>query len=357
MVVNIGAIGLGNLGQIQLDLCAEREDVVIVCGSDIVSDARESFDEDFDGVSYEAYNDMLEEHGETLDAVFIVSPHTLHYEHAKACLKRDINIHLEKPMTTDIDQAQELIDIADSRDLVLQIGYQRHFHPGFIELKKIITSGWIGEVHTANCYMGQRWISDWHDTWRANPDLSGGGQLYDSGSHLVDTLLWTTGGKPHAVFATLDRYDDQYETEVDVNSAITAILDGPDRRITASIGITGDGKGPSPEEGFQIWGTEGRVSYEEPTITIDEYDGQTYTAEITDDLSFVPLTRKKINAFFDSIINDSEVVVDGEFGLQVTAFTEAAYEAAESEQLVYVQDVIEATNSGAAGEQPTESET
>lgn len=353
MVVNIGAIGLGNLGQIQLNLCAERDDLVIVCGSDVVSEARDTFDNDFDGVSYEAYSDMLKEHGEMLDAVFIVSPHTLHYEHAKACLERDINVHLEKPMTTDIDQARELIELADSRDLVLQIGYQRHFHPGFMELKKIIESGRIGEVHTVNCYMGQRWISDWQDTWRANPDLSGGGQLYDSGSHLVDTVLWTTDSEPQAVFATLDSYD----TDVDVNSAITAILSGSDRQITASIGITGDGKGPSPKEGFHIWGTEGRLSYEEPIITIDEYDGQTYTAEITDDLSFVPLTRKKINAFFDSVMNNNEVVVDGEFGLQVTAFTEAAYEAADSEQLVYVQDVINATNTSESGGVSTESET
>lgn len=353
MVVNIGAIGLGNLGQIQLNLCAERDDLVIVCGSDVVSEARDTFDNDFDGVSYEAYSDMLKEHGEMLDAVFIVSPHTLHYEHAKACLERDINVHLEKPMTTDIDQARELIELADSRDLVLQIGYQRHFHPGFMELKKIIESGRIGEVHTVNCYMGQRWISDWQDTWRTNPDLSGGGQLYDSGSHLVDTVLWTTDSEPQAVFATLDSYD----TDVDVNSAITAILSGSDRQITASIGITGDGKGPSPKEGFHIWGTEGRLSYEEPIITIDEYDGQTYTAEITDDLSFVPLTRKKINAFFDSVMNNNEVVVDGEFGLQVTAFTEAAYEAADSEQLVYVQDVINATNTSESGGVSTESET
>lgn len=340
MVVNVGAIGLGNLGQIQLDLCAERDDAVIVCGSDIVPDARDAFDDDFDGVSYEAYDSMLDEHGEMLDAVFIVSPHTLHYEHAKACLERDIHVHLEKPMTTDLDHARELVEIADSRDLVLQIGYQRHFHPGFIELKEVIESGRIGDVHTVNCYMGQRWISDWHDTWRANPELSGGGQLYDSGSHLVDTLLWTTDSEPRAVFATLDSYD----ADVDVNSAITAVLDGPDRQITTSIGITGDGKGPSPEEGIHIWGTEGRVSYEEPVITIDEYDGQTYTAEIADDLGFVPLTRKKIDAFFDSIVNGSDVVVDGEFGLQVTAFTEAAYEAADSERLVHVQDVIDAAH-------------
>lgn len=353
MVTNIGAIGLGNLGQIQLDLCAERDDVTVVCGSDIAPGAREAFEVSFDGVSYESYNEMLSEHRESLDAVFIVSPHTLHYEHAKACLERDIHVHLEKPMTTDINQARELIEIADSRDLVLQIGYQRHFHPGFIELKEIIDSGQIGEVHTVNCYMGQRWISDWRDTWRGNPALSGGGQLYDSGSHLVDILLWTTSGKPRAVFATLDSYN----ADVDVNSAITAILDGPDRRITTSIGITGDGKGSSPKEGFHIWGTEGCVSYEEPIITIDEYDGQTYTAEIVDDLSFVSLTRQKIGTFFDSITTGSEVVVDGEFGLQVTAFTEAAYEANDSEQLVYVQDVIDATNPNESIEHSTESET
>jgi hypothetical protein len=99
-------------------------------------------------------------------------------------------------------------------------------------------------------------------------------------------------------FATLGRSD----ADVDVNSAITAILDGSDCRITASIGIIGEGKAHRPTEGSLIWGRGGgRLSYKEPTGTIDEYDGQTYTARITDDLSFVPLTRKKVNAFFEDV--------------------------------------------------------
>ena len=337
MPVTIGAIGLGLLGQIQLELAAEREDTTILTGADVAPEARETFEDDFDAPAYEDYQEMLEKHGEGLDVVFIVSPHTLHYEHAKACLEAGAHVHLEKPMTTDVSDAQALIDLAADRDLVLQIGYQRHFHPGYIELKRIVDSGRLGELHTVSAYMGQRWITTQRGTWRTDPSLSGGGQFYDSGSHLVDTLLWVTGGEPKSVAAIMDYYD----ADVDVNSALTATLEGSDRPITVSIGISGDGKGDSPNEGIHIWGTEGRVSYEEPMLTVDEYDGQMYTTEVTDDLSFVTLTREKLTSFFGAVHGENEIAVDGEFGLQVTAFTEAAYHAAETERVVDVGSFLE----------------
>ena len=130
--------------------------------------------------------------------------------------------------------------------LRLQVGYQRHFDPVFRELKRLVTGGRIGEIHAANAYLGQDWIEIQRGAWRTDPALSGGGRLYDSGSHLLDALLWTLDAEPGTVAAVTD---DRGE-DVDVNSALAATLErGAAAPVTASVGV-GDQQLQDFEVGF-----------------------------------------------------------------------------------------------------------
>lgn len=337
MELRFGIIGLGALGRIQARLCDDMDEVEVIGGADVSAEAREAFEALSGAPTYESYEQLLASLGDELDAVLITSPHTLHYDHATACLDQGLHVHLEKPMVTDITDAVDLVERDRESDSILQLGYQRHLHPGYREIARLIEAGRIGEVHMVNSYMGQRWITEQRGTWRANPELSGGGQLYDSGSHLLDTILWTTNAQPRSVAAVMDYQD----ADVDVNSALSAVLSGPERPVTASVGISGDGRGTSPEEGLYIWGTSGRIAYENRTLLIAEDDGQAYRTEITDDLSFETMTRRKLEAFVAAIRGERAVVATSEFGLQVTALTEAAYEAYETDSTVDVQALIE----------------
>lgn len=341
MVVRLAAIGTGGLGQLELAQYAEMDDVSIVAVADVASAAREEVSVEHGIPAYESYEEMLDEHGEVLDAINIVTPHTLHYEQVKACLERDLHVFVEKPFVTDIEDGIELVRLAEQRDLVLQVGYQRHFHPAFVEIKHLIDEGRIGNPHMVNTHLGQNWIEPFVGKWRTNSALSGGGQLYDSGSHLLDSLLWTTGTEPVSVSATMDFR----EHDVDVNSAIAALLEREETggMVTASIGVSGDGMFGPPEEALVIWGTEGKISYTQDhgeKIRVVEKGGRSYTTEITEDVTQPPLTRKKLSNFIGAIKGENELAVPGEYGLQVTALTEAAYEAFESGETVDVREKL-----------------
>lgn len=335
-MLRVAGIGVGDLGRLELRLLAQTDGVDVVAGADPSHDARDAFAHELGVPAYENYEEMLDEHDP--DAVCIVSPHTLHYEQAKACLERDIHVHLEKPMVTDIGHAHELIDIAAQRNLVLAVGYQRHLDPRFVEMRDIVDSGRIGDVHMAMCHLEQVWIRWTQHQWRGNPALSGGGQLYDSGSHVLDALFWSTRSTPVSVTATIDRRGH----DVDVNSALSATLEREEDggRITASIGVSGAGQStPAPGEMLTLLGTEGTVSFDGETITVVE-DGTAYTAT-PDDPGFDEITRWKLTNFVEAIRGDAELAIPARDALKVTALTEGAYKAAERGETVDVRALFD----------------
>ncbi|SFL08876.1 Predicted dehydrogenase [Halogranum rubrum] len=335
-MLRVAGIGVGDLGRLELRLLAELDDVEVVAGADPSHDARAAFAHELSVPTYENYEEML--HEEHVDAACIVTPHTLHYEQAKACLEHGVHVHLEKPMVTSVDHAQHLIDLADDRDLVLAVGYQRHLDPRFAEIRRLVDDGRIGEVHMATCYLEQEWIRWTQHQWRSNPDLSGGGQLYDSGSHLLDALLWSTRSTPVSVAATVDNRGH----DVDVNSALAATLERDDGEghITASIGVSGAGQSsPAPGEMLTLLGTDGTISFDGETISVIE-NGTTYTAT-PDDPGFDDITRRKLQNFVDAIRGDVELEIPAEDALKVTALTEAAYDAAESGQTIDVDELLD----------------
>lgn len=345
-MIRIGAIGLGDLGRTELELYDEMDDVEVVAGADVTTDARDAFEASFDAPAYDSYQTLLAEQGDRLDAVNVVTPHTLHYEQTTACLERDINVFLEKPMVTDIQHAHDLVEMAETRDLILQVGYQRHFHPAYQRIKELIDEGEIGDVHTVNCFLGQDWIRRFHDVWRAQPELSGGGQLYDSGSHLIDTLLWTTGTEPRQVASVMDYRD----YDIDVNTALAATLERDGHPVTASIGVTADGTSTSgTEEGLFVWGTEGRLAYHASGLTLyGKGEGETDTSRsipVQTDLGFRELANRKLTAFVKALRGEREPAVTATYGLMVTAFTEAAYRAKESGEVVDVSQLLESPTS------------
>ena len=334
MTTRLGAVGLGGLGRMQVDGIADDPDaaVDIVAGTDVAADAREAFAAEHDAPTYADYEAMLA--SEALDAVTIVTPHTLHYEQTVACLERDLDVLLEKPMVTETTHAVDLVRRARETDAVLQIGYQRHLDPGYRAVRDAVLSGRIGDVHMASCYLAQDWISGQDGAWRVDPDLSGGGQLIDSGSHLLDALLWTTDSRARQVAALMDYRDH----EVDVNTAISATLDGPTGPITASIGISADGTGF--EEGLVLWGTDGHLQYGHDGLRLFDERGDSPETRTFESGSYREQTTEKVRAFLDAVAGDRANPVPPEFGLRVTALTDAAYRARETGETVDVTQLV-----------------
>lgn len=341
MGLRIGVIGVGGLGYLQAKTYRELESVTIVAAADVAEEARDLFEDEFDAPAYQNCRELLQEHAAEMDAVTIVTPHTLHYDQAIACLERDLHVLIEKPMVTDVDRAVDIVELATERDLTVQIGYQRHFHPAFEYMRSLIEQGAIGDIHSVNCFISQDWFASHRDTWRVNPSFAGGGQLYDTGSHLLEALLWLTGGEPRTVSAQIE----YGAPSVDINTAATIELEVGSRSAFASVAIIGNGDQMVPSEGYFVWGTNGSLKYVDDTLTVTRGSAAPYYAEIPSDFDFTSLNRRKLENFVASILSDEEPAVPADIGLEVTVLTEALYEAAETGERIDLDSFIDAHDS------------
>jgi len=335
----LAQFGLGGLGTVMLSVIEEMNRLEVVAGVDPEADARERFEETYDCPTYTSHEGLLAEHSD-LDVVNIVSPHAAHYEQTMAALESGLSVHVEKPMVTGIEDAVALTEAAVDSDQTVQVGYQRHFDPRYETLREIVANDTIGELGGVNCFLEQNWIDGQDGSWRADPSLSGGGQLYDSGSHLLDALLWTTDGTPRSVSA-----DISYDTPgVDVHSSLSVTLTRDGRSVPTTVFITGDGpSAPAPREGLYLWGSEGSVEYTESGITVHDEDGSRHVDVETP--TFDELTERKLDAFLDTVAGKRENPVPPAAALDVIGLTEGAYLADERGERVDVQALLDEARS------------
>jgi predicted dehydrogenase len=332
--MHVGFVGLGNKAQMHADTIAAMDGIESTVGADVSSDARDHFADGYGVRTYADYEAMLVEEAESLDAVIISTPHTLHCEHAMACLERDLDVFLEKPMVTDVADAVRLVDAVEEREAVLAVGFQRHHDPAYQEIRRVLEAGRLGDINLLSGHLAHEWIDSAEETWRRDPALSGGGQLFDSGAHLLDLALWQTDATPGTVAAAMD----DRNTAVDVNSAVAATLECEGGPVTASLSVGGDTA--TFAMGLQIHGTDGHLSYDNgETILVS-------TADDTERIDVGEMDRSGINEvllgdFFESVRSGEDPAAPASYGLQITALMEAARLAHERGETVDASTLID----------------
>lgn len=132
--IKVGILGVGRMGQYHLNILNNLPEVQLVGISDINKELLGELSYKFDVNVYENYKKLIKK----CDAVFIATPTSTHYEYAKECLSINKHILLEKPMTTNLDQAREIVELCKKKGLILQIGHVERFNGAVQQLKKII---------------------------------------------------------------------------------------------------------------------------------------------------------------------------------------------------------------------------
>ncbi len=273
------------------------------------------------------YKEMIEEC--KLDAVEILTPNTYHFPQAMYALQKGLHVLLEKPITTQVSQARELIETADSRGKVLLVYYQRHYLPPYVYAKRIIEKGELGEIKLISITEVQEWVEGSKGTWFIDPEQSGGGLLIDSGSHYVDLMLWLTDLRPEEVFAFVD----QQGLGVDISSSLSVKFKG------GAVAGMCCGNAPGWYGNIYIGGTKGSLIFRE-----FEPDGwrsvRVYRQLSGGDLSEIyqlPGPSNPDANFIKAILGKEENLSPGICGLRVIELTCAAYESAKEGRKVVLE--------------------
>jgi predicted dehydrogenase len=270
--------------------------------------------------TYKDYKAMLKE--ETLDAVVVQSPHTAHYEQTTAALKQGLHVLSEKPLTCTIRHAKKLIALSEDVGRVLMISYQRHYLPEFRYIREHVANGAIGDVQFVQAVQSQEWLRAVKGTWRQKMAHSGGGQINDSGSHLIDILMWITGLQIAEVYAEMENFN----TEVDINSTLALKF-----RNGALGSIAVIGNAPGWHEDVTVIGSKGAFYLRQGQNLIHQ-DGTGQHMKVK-----LPKYKKNPDAnFVDVILGKDEPQTPAICGLRVIEVTEAAWKSAKNGRVAKV---------------------
>jgi predicted dehydrogenase len=242
--VRVAILGCGGMAGAHARRLAPNADAEIVALSDVSEDVVNRFIERH-LASYEpkpaVFTDPARMYAEARpDAVVIVTPHTLHYEHGVQALEAGCHVLMEKPMVTSSDHAHQLQAKVAETGKILTIGYNTPCTPAFRYLRDVVRNKELGKLETVTGWLTQNWRNGTRGSWRQDPSLSGGGQMYDSGAHLFNSLVWTVEQPIAEVFAFVDNMD----TPVDINGTVNIrFADGTLAVITIVGNCPNDGAG------------------------------------------------------------------------------------------------------------------
>lgn len=146
------------------------------------------------------------------DTAFIITPHAYHFEQTKACLEAGADVLLEKPMVINADEARSLIEVRNRTGRLLVVAFPGSLSPQIRRAHALLHNGAVGELLSISATVWQNWGPGTVGTWRQEPAISGGGFLFDTGAHMLNTVVDLAGEEFTEVCAFLDNKGRPVET-------------------------------------------------------------------------------------------------------------------------------------------------
>lgn len=133
-IVRIGVVGVGRMGQRHCRVLSNLRKTQFVGVHDQSVDVGNRVAKQFEVAFYPDLDQLLE----NVDAVVLATPTPTHYEYAMRCLNGCVHILIEKPITETLEQAERLVNLAESQKLIVQVGQIERFNPAYMELKNVM---------------------------------------------------------------------------------------------------------------------------------------------------------------------------------------------------------------------------
>jgi predicted dehydrogenase len=257
--INLGVIGLGFIGKVHLRNCLNLKSVRVVAAADTSKKAL-NYAKAF-GVKqlFTDYRELLKL--KDLDAVIVSLPTHLHGECAISAMDEGKHVFLEKPLARNPEEGKNIVLAARRNGVKFMVGYPLRFIPEFINLKKEVESGVLGDiqtVHAVNVAAGPFFHRAESATprpvpeWWLNKDLAGGGVLMDLGSHMINLTRWFFG-KVREIKAYLGY---RYNLDIEDHAICIANFEGG---TTAIINVGWFSQ--AARIGIELYGTVGHYSF------------------------------------------------------------------------------------------------
>jgi len=230
--VRIGLIGCGRISKNHFDAVSQIPEAEFVAAADIIPEKLQHISEQYGVKSlYANYMEMLEK--EKLDLVSICSPSGMHPNMGIRVAEHKIHVLTEKPMATNIESADKLIQACDANGVRLFVVKQNRLNSTMQLLKRAVDKNRFGRIYMAQSNVFWQRPQAYYDAekWRGTWEFDGGAFM-NQASHYVDAIYWLLGNVDSvmAYTATMAR---RIEAE-DTGCAILHFRNG----IVATLNVT-----------------------------------------------------------------------------------------------------------------------
>lgn len=141
--IRVGVVGIGHLGNYHLQKYHTLPNCTIAGVADIMGERAQKAAETYGCPAFSDHRKLIGK----VDAVSIAVPTISHYRIAKDCLEAGIDVLLEKPIAATIEEADELVAVAEKKGLIFQIGFLERFNPAVVALKTVMEKPLFIETH------------------------------------------------------------------------------------------------------------------------------------------------------------------------------------------------------------------
>jgi myo-inositol 2-dehydrogenase/D-chiro-inositol 1-dehydrogenase len=308
--IKIGIIGAGYIGGVHAQVLARDERVRLSAVYDVLDERAQRLARSSGATPVRSAEELIE----TSDAVYITTPNTKHTELAIAAAVAGKHVFCEKPMATNLLDAQKVLDAAQKTSAVFQVGHNRRFAPVYAMLKALLAES---APHSAHVKMNRgellnpAWVGDARVT---------GGFLYETTIHMFDMLRYLFGE-----VAELTAHGSQHEyPEVDNFSVLLRFESG----MHATLASSAEASWLFPFERVEVFSRHQTILTREmeSLVTSGGLDGR----HTTHSMHQLPKEEKwgyaqEDRAFVDSIIEHKPPPVTAHDGYKSVELVDACY--------------------------------
>ncbi|TAK86051.1 MAG: Gfo/Idh/MocA family oxidoreductase [Betaproteobacteria bacterium] len=245
--MKVGIIGCGLIGQKRAKALAGAR---LVACADMEKGRAERLAQSVDGCTAIADWRALVRRDDVELAV-VATPHDVLAEMTAQAVKAGKHVLVEKPAARHVSELEPLLSAVKKARVLVRVGFNHRYHRSFRQARKIVDSGALGPLMFLRARYGHGGRIGYDREWRAQPRISGGGELIDQGMHLIDLARWFLGD-----FAEVDGYAHTYFWDMPVDDNAFLLLKTPEKKIAFLHASCTEWKNTFS---FELYGRDGKL--------------------------------------------------------------------------------------------------
>ena len=190
-LLNVGVVGCGLIGRRRAFVANQNKGTRLTAVADVDIEQAQAIAGETGARATTDWQDIVSD--PDIDVVVVATPNRFLMPVSVAALQAGKHVLCEKPPGRNATETAAMVQAARENDRTLKVGFNHRYHPAIWKAHELVDEGAIGELMYGRAVYGHGGRPGYDQEWRADPNLSGGGEMLDQGVHIVDLFRWFMG--------------------------------------------------------------------------------------------------------------------------------------------------------------------